>query len=377
MRTEKSGPTVLSSSKDLPRSMSRFWATFVESPTLRIVRASSPVASPQRVLDALRAKSSLDGLVPPCVARYIEKRAIEIVRYVPGNPKYVAAVESKLTCSDPGTHVDFPMKKISARLRDIDAFIRHQRERKRVVVLFNTGSYCPPHAGHAELFSKARTEFEAANKGAYVVGGYAVPSGSQYVDRKMRDKGITSISGFHRLGMTKTITDNHPSIDFFVEASQFEVARSGFCDFDAVGAALRAYLFANKGVFDVVIGQEYTLEVWYVCGSDHVMNTRIAPRGPYITAGGQVWADGIVAVSREGVKPSERLSERYQNNESFLIVTTGATSVSSTEVRERLLKGQSTRGLLPLPVVDYIDHYGITVQPLSAAESPSAAAAGK
>jgi nicotinic acid mononucleotide adenylyltransferase len=369
---------------------------FVTSDTLRIVRAAERVPSSAFVLDAMRVGRPIDRLVPECVARYIADRGITFGKYVPGETKdkYIANRELSLMCDDPPTERDFPLTKILGMGRIVERQASKVHAPRRVVVLFNTGSYCPPHIGHSELFSKARDEIERANyikraSGEYrnviVIGGFAIPSVDDYVDRKVNAKGLTSIPGIHRFGLTDVILADMPHIGHFVAASPFEVRRRDFCDYPVVGAALRSYLLspANAGAIRESFklphnfADAITIEVWYVCGSDHVMNTGIPEKGPYVNRAGNVWADGVIAVVREGVAEKERLTPEYQNSGSFLIVEAGATSVSSSEIRNRLASGQSVEGLLPQKAVDYIDHYGIRTRKLVTAQSPSAAAAGK
>eukprot|EP00727_Mastigamoeba_balamuthi_P007583 m51a1_g3445 hypothetical protein (273) ;mRNA; r:663168-663986 len=77
-----------------------------------------------------------------------------------------------------------PLDKVRAQVRD------RLRGGLRGVVLVQSGSLCPPHAMHLEMFARARAAVERSSPSLVVVGGFMVPSSDGYVFRKLGRDGI-------------------------------------------------------------------------------------------------------------------------------------------------------------------------------------------
>jgi nicotinic acid mononucleotide adenylyltransferase len=127
----------------------------------------------------------------------------------------------------------------------------------RLTVFVSTGSYCPIHLAHIDIFEKAKVLVFS------IVKGYISPSHESYVKSKL---GPEYIPSNHRLAMCQLAVKDSAWID----VSSWEIQQPFFVDFPTVIQNIENFL---RSQFPL-----YTLDVFYLCGADHAVRCRLHRR---------------------------------------------------------------------------------------------------
>ncbi len=198
------------------------------------------------------------------------------------------------------------------------------------------GTFNPIHEGHLMI---AR----AAMKSARLDQVIFLPSG-----QPPHKQNILLASAINRLNMT--ILAVHGQRGFVV--SDMEVLREGTTyTVDTVREMRRLYP---------------DVELYYIIGGDTLFQLPTW-RTPEQIA--QLLNGGMIVVPRPGADKEELEQEAAKLREvlgfNAIIAEDGGPEISSTEIRERLMNGESTAGMVPQAVADYITQHGLYQVPYS------------
>jgi nicotinamide mononucleotide adenylyltransferase len=232
-----------------------------------------------------------------------------------------------------GVVSDFPRQKL-----------RKASETKPNIVLLAAGSFSPITFLHLRLFEQARDALQDA--GYEVLGGYISPVHDSY-----KKKGLAPAE--HRVKMCNAA----------VETSDWIMVDSWECKQSEYLTTILVLNHIFNNVNDGLTPKQKPVEVRLICGGDLVES--------FTTPG--VWAVedmreilenfGLVSLERAGtnleevIKNFQLLSEF--KNKVFILKQTIPNEISSTRVREEIMKGHSIRYLTPDPVVEYIKANGL------------------
>lgn len=167
----------------------------------------------------------------------------------------------------------------------------------RQTILVTTGSYCPVHEGHLQMFIKAKTRL---NQGQ-TFHGLMSPSGRAYVAGKL---GMEYVDAAVRVKQCQQAL-REAKLDMWVSVDAFESEQARFVDYPEVVRRIQR--------------KHPTADVWYVCGSDH-----------YLKCGAQ----GLPTVVVE--RPGYPVTESSLEGNCCLVATApGEKDISSTEIRKQ------------------------------------------
>ncbi|XP_068636587.1 nicotinamide/nicotinic acid mononucleotide adenylyltransferase isoform X3 [Aristolochia californica] len=200
---------------------------------------------------------------------------------------------------------------------------------------------------HLRMFELAR---DALNlEGYYVAGGYMSPVNGAYKKRGL-------LSADHRIRMSELACQSSP----FIMVDSWEAKQSSFQRTVKVLNRIRSFLTEN-GVFS-----QESLKVMLLCGSDLLES--FATPGVWIPEQVRsICRDyGVVCICREGknmekiISVDEILSE-YKTN--ILVVDEQVPNqISSTRLRDCLMRGRSIKYLTADEVIEYIQQHRLYVQ---------------
>jgi len=223
-----------------------------------------------------------------------------------------------------------PHNKLIKVLQDLQGL----HEEKKRVVLISTGSYCPVHRMHLECFEIAKKELEK-NHAFLVVAGYLSPSHDRYVTGKMVRNGYSSIRGDDRYEMVRLSSLDSP----WLEASPWEKSQPDFTDFPAVTKFHANYL--RDQISKKISAQvSRNVLIMYLCGADHAVGCFLHQATNYY------WCDGVVGIGRPGPDTQELIKTEKRHSKNFYFVQTSTEDVSSTQIRKRILAGESISDLV-------------------------------
>jgi nicotinamide mononucleotide adenylyltransferase len=228
-----------------------------------------------------------------------------------------------------------------------------ERITKQIYILLTTGAYCPIHNMHIEVFKTARNYVESQNDSNIVVGGLISPSHDKYVGGKMRNSGFTAITSNHRVEMARLACLNLP----WVGVSDWESTRKGFIDYPEVTKNNRNIVFDKlSNEFGKSITRQ--LKFVYICGADHAFRCHL------YTNVNSSWCDMVLSISRPGGKGETESLLQYKSkwSDKFKLCEDNTEDLSSTKIREIMIKGESLIDYCPKEVCDYILSNKITVQ---------------
>jgi nicotinate (nicotinamide) nucleotide adenylyltransferase len=215
---------------------------------------------------------------------------------------------------------------------------------KPLVALISTGSYCPPHKMHLQIFEAAKEWLESKHN-YKVVAGWISPSHDEYVEGKMWSAGTVHIPSFHRLAMCRLLVRDSN----WVSVSSWEALRGRFVDFPSV-AEHHANFLAERF-------PDHKIQLIYLAGADLAYRCRLY-------SGLKRGAIPVVAVGRPGhtkeIASGLDISKLppVQNPsgvcERFILVPTEMENFSSTKVRKQLALGKSVTKLCGTEIEEYI-----------------------
>jgi len=228
-----------------------------------------------------------------------------------------------------------------AELIPLDKFLKNLEKSKndvrRKVVLIATGAFCPLHTMHVRMLELAKEYLETEHH-MNILAGFLSPSHDSYVAPKLRHQGTTFIEAVHRVAMIKEVTKNSSWISQFA----WEVAQPSFMDFPSVVQKLESII--DKRCSNV--------EVFYTCGADLAWHSKLYKGKSY-------YPFGIVAMGRSG----EYI--KFKNvtfGLDFYLVEKEMRDLSSTEMRTRIMKGQSIDDLTFVEVIQYLKNNNIKIE---------------
>lgn len=191
------------------------------------------------------------------------------------------------------------------------------------------GSFDPVHLGHVELGADAREQ-------AGLDSLYFVPAKLQpfKLDKKATE-------GFHRVNMLKLALRNHPEL----EVSEFELEQDGI-----------SYTINTLDHFRDVSGED--ARIYFLTGTDSFIKIHTWMRADEFLP-----EYSFIVGSRPGYMENElREQKQYLESEygcEVIIINNTRVDVSSTEIREKVQKGQSLEGLVDPEVEKYIYENGL------------------
>jgi len=192
---------------------------------------------------------------------------------------------------------------------------------RRYAVLVSTGSYCPVHRMHLEMFELAKKCLEEKHD-IEVLGGFLSPSHDRYVSSKL---GIESIPSSHRLKMCEISVQSSS----WLAVSGWEASQDTFVDFPSVTRLHDAVLkrhFPDTFIF-----------VLYLCGADHIIKCRMFYGSNFF---------GIAAICRPSYSEKMRSIIKVGPQERFYLIDGETEDISSTEIRKRLKSGEPIENLM-------------------------------
>jgi nicotinic acid mononucleotide adenylyltransferase len=140
-------------------------------------------------------------------------------------------------------------------------------QKRAPLVLFSTGCYNPPHAGHFHILQKAKTALE--ERGHTVIAGYVVPAHQSYINQKVTDcpGQHASLSASRRLAACGGAISNDDNVSTWLDVDPYEVLY-GRCDVNFTATQHRLELYLRQHVSDQV-------HLVYVFGGDNASFTRV------------------------------------------------------------------------------------------------------
>ncbi|XXG50576.1 hypothetical protein AAC387_Pa02g4562 [Persea americana] len=230
--------------------------------------------------------------------------------------------------------IPLPTDKLALGIIDQDNLADNSIKNQIYVVLVSTGSFNPPTYMHLRMFELARDAVKS--EGCCVIGGYLSPANDAY-----KKKGL--LSAEHRIQMCELACRSSSLImvDPWEQRTLtvLERIKSFLCD-------------------EGLVPRE-KLKVMLLCGSDLLESFSV----PGVWIPEQVRAicrdHGVVCIHREG-KDIEKIiaaDDILCENKSNIIVVDEMVpnQISSTRVRECIMRGQSVKYLMPDEVIDYIN----------------------
>lgn len=243
------------------------------------------------------------------------------------------------------TDIALPLDKLSLDLiKQVNGPQSPERRKRTYVVLVSTGSFNPPTYMHLRCFELARDAL--TSEGFCVIGGYMSPVNDAYKKKNL-------LSAEHRIAMCQLACTSSE----FVMTDPWEASQDSY----------QRTLTVLSRIKNAISGGSLTstddLMVMLVCGSD-LLESFSTP-GVWIPE--QVRAIcrdfGLVCVRRGGqdveklITGDEILNE-YKKNIRVVdeVVPNG---ISSTGLRDCILKGLSVKYLTADEVIDYIKHHNL------------------
>ena len=204
------------------------------------------------------------------------------------------------------------------------------------VILFATGSYCPVHYGHLQVFDAA-SKFLTEKYNIDVLAGYISPSCDLYVDSKLRSE---SIPFSDRLEMIKRacLEHNSQSNVIHILTSSWEGLQPTFIDFPTV-----------RDHFQEMVDKTFpseNIKVIYIAGADLFVKCWL-----------HNWSQ-CIAIERPG---SLSLSKYETDLSEMIYICNDPTyseyyvDTSSTKMREKYHKKESLQGLTYPSVIEYLE----------------------
>ncbi|XXG44130.1 hypothetical protein AAC387_Pa01g4006 [Persea americana] len=241
--------------------------------------------------------------------------------------------------------IPLPTYKLSVGLIDQDNLADTRIKNQIYVVLVSTGSFNPPTYMHLRMFELARDAVKS--EGYCVIGGYLSPVNDAY-----KKKGL--LSAEHRIQMCELACRSSS----LIMVDPWEAKQSNYQRTLTVLERIKSFL-CEEGLVPRENLNAENLKVMLLCGSD-VLESFSVP-GVWIPE--QVRAIcrdyGVVCIRREG-KDIEKIiaaDDILCENKSNIIVVDEMVpnQISSTRVRECIMRGQSVKYLMPDEGIDYIN----------------------
>lgn len=201
------------------------------------------------------------------------------------------------------------------------------------IILLSTGSYCPIHRMHIDIFDIAKNYLEEHYE-TCIVGGYISPSHDSYVGPKMQEAEFNSIDSKDRIAMTKLAIKESKSD--WIAVSSWEAKQTRFVNFPEVLQYHQKYInhyFPKDNI-----------KIYYLCGLDHVLKCNSTSRNI-----------PVIGITRKGTRIPKKLGK-------VIVVPVDLdkySDFSSTEIRKRILLGLDYSMLTYDSVIKYIEDHGI------------------
>jgi nicotinic acid mononucleotide adenylyltransferase len=221
-----------------------------------------------------------------------------------------------------------------SRLREIVSSTPSIPGRSRVILLC-TGSVNPPHIMHFQLFDVA-AKFLREQFSVDSLAGFISPSCDSYLRYKLGNKAIPFE---YRHQMCVLACQEHNSLpnSLHIECDPWEGSQKLFIDFPDVRDRLSQLI---KETFP-----DDDLRVLYVCGADHYLRCGLAGWQDCVAIARPPYNVNTKSYPESGIYVCAISQEGYENLFSNL---------SSTEIRNRLLKKESLEGLVYSSVERYL-----------------------
>ncbi|KAK2664663.1 hypothetical protein Ddye_003237 [Dipteronia dyeriana] len=230
--------------------------------------------------------------------------------------------------------ISLPLDKLS-----LESISKNVIRKKAQVVLVVTGSFNPPTFMHLRMFELARDALNA--EGYCVIGGYMSPVNDAYKKRGL-------ISAEHRIQLC----------NLACKSSEFIMVDPWEANQDSFQRTLTVLSRIKKSLSEDGLISRESFKVLLVCGSDLLQSFGI----PGFWIPEQVRAIcrdyGVVCIRREGqdvdkiISDSEILNENRDNIK--VVDELVPNQISSTRIRECILRGLSIKYLITDEVIDYI-----------------------
>eukprot|EP00249_Psilotum_nudum_P014096 c24665_g1_i2 orf=164-931(-) len=209
--------------------------------------------------------------------------------------------------------------------------------KQTLVALVATGSFNPPTCMHVRIFDLGKNAL--AFHGFHVLGGYMSPVNNGYGK-------VGLICAEHRIKMCQLATAESS----FIMVDPWEAMQSSY-------QRTLTVLHRVKSALNSTISAVKEVRVMLLCGADLLESFSI----PGVWIPEQILSIckdyGIVCIARGGKDMQKLISENSlfsENKENIFIVDDFEINISSSEVREKLSRGISVKGLVPESVINYI-----------------------
>ena len=214
-------------------------------------------------------------------------------------------------------------------------------------LLVSTGSLCPVHRMHIRIFDVAALYLKRVH-GISTVGAYISPSSDCYVGGKLTDKALSF--SVRALMCEKACEDHnkdpkrHPECSFPVCTSTWEGQQARYVSFECVRDHIGQVAREKH--------PEYKqLHVFFVCGFDHYLKTRLYNMRE------------VVSISRQPYVPEkgwlEEREDTMKQNKSYVFLEDSdeelkgmLSDISSTEIRGRVESGESLDSIMFPSTID-------------------------
>lgn len=223
-------------------------------------------------------------------------------------------------------HQNTPLEWLKGRIDQANA----QCPEKLKVVLLITGSMCPVHKMHLNAL-KIAGDYLEKNYDYHILGGFISPSNDRYILGKLGDKAIPFVD---RVAMCRLAVEE---LDFKypVVVDGWEGNIPDFYDFNFV-----------RDHLTIAIRDAYPNEkilVLYVDGIDHFDRCRVGE-----------WWYKVATVLRP---PYETSAVTNLEKHIYVCTDDSGTDVSSSEIRKRIMAGESIEDLTFHSVSEYLAKY--------------------
>jgi nicotinate (nicotinamide) nucleotide adenylyltransferase len=217
---------------------------------------------------------------------------------------------------------------------------------RKYAIFISTGSYCPIHRMHTQIFEDAKDYM--TKLGFTVIGGFLSPSHYNHVLAKLGDNAVSS---YHRIKMVELATDESP----WLTISKWESSQPSMVNYDQVTASIA----------DLVSTVVTPLTVFYLCGADIAMKSKLWTCGQHfksIAICRPGYSSQLISFLQSQAQEDEQQDSSHEQfnylentiNKCFYLVESPTEDISSTVVRNRLLKGLNIDSYCHPEVVRYI-----------------------
>lgn len=154
-------------------------------------------------------------ILNPTTGRWINTNGVTARKLRNGNSSTMQSIHSPVPSAD----VPWPWDAIDSRLHKFSG--KNSRSLPRFAVLLTTGAMNPAHAGHIDMFRRAKKYLEN-DKGFYVLGGWLSPSHDNYVIPKAKKSGTSVESAKNRALLASKLINSTSDVKDWLRVGTWE-----------------------------------------------------------------------------------------------------------------------------------------------------------